>query len=196
MNLEELGQGYYSSEEINDSIQDAYNEICAKTLCIVKTATLPFLPQNYYDFKTLGIFDYLGTIAIKNNATNLFLFDHLTLRDFDRIRIDWECWQGQPLFWCPHSLNLIAIVPFTNPAAGTFTLTYWATAPILNADEDIPIIASDIHSTFEHYCTADLLETAAEPTKAAGFWAEYEDDIKDYKKRCHAMAKADLSLRV
>lgn len=195
-NLEENGFGFYSSDEINDSIQDCYNEICAKTQCLNTTVTVNFIPSNYYDFIALGVYDYLGTIAIFNNNTNVFLSDDLTLRDFDRVRLDWEVWEGQPLFWCPHSLNKIAIIPHLSSAAGNFDLYYYQQAPILVDDETEILIASDVQTAFEHYCTADLLETANEFVKAAGFRVQYDSSIKEYKRRCHNIAASELIQRV
>ena len=197
VNLADVGISYYSDAEINSSIQDCYNEVCAKSQCLVKSATsLTWRESNYYDFVTLGVTDYLGCIAIFNILTNQWLRDDLSLRDFDRIRRDWELWKGQPQFWASHSLQYVAVAPRVAVAIGTYTLWYWAVAPTLSGDSDTPLIAVDMHDLFEYYCTADLLETAEEAVKAAAFWKPYEEHLLSYKQRCHELAKAELLLRI
>ena len=100
-NLIELNFNFYSDLDLNNSIQDAYDDIVILTQCIQKKVTLPWLSNlSYYNFNSL-LPDYLGTIAIFNNVTNQWLRDDLNLKDFDRIRRDWENWIGTPMFWAP-----------------------------------------------------------------------------------------------
>lgn len=197
-NLADVGITYYSDDEINASIQDAYNEVCAKSQCLVKSSTKSWVSgKNYYDpVVDLSITDYLGCVAVFNNNTNWWLRDDISLRDLDRLRRDWEVWSGNPQFWAPHSFQRFAVAPKLTSAVGTFNLIYWASAPVMTSDSDIPVIATDMHDLFEYYCTADLLETAEEAVKANIFWALYEDHLAEYKKRCHDLARANLLLRV
>jgi hypothetical protein len=199
-NLSDALITYYADEQINQSIQDAYNEIVAKTLCNIKSTTLnwPSNASNYFNFSAspFSVSDFLGTYAIFNNVTNLWLNDDLSLRDFDRIRRDWEIWRGQPQWWAPHSLKYTVIVPVNNPATGTFVLWYYAIAPVMTADTDEPIIAPDMHDLLEHYATADLLESAEEPTKAAKWWGDFYPQMESYKQRVHNLAKSQLLLRI
>ena len=201
-NLNDSGITYYSDKEINDSIQDAYNEIAARALYNVKNITLPWYAHlNYFDFPgpLFRVCDYIATIAIFNNSTRQFLRDDLNIRDFNRLRRDWETWRGAPQFWCPHSWQYDAIAPAyaSVPSVnGTFILTYYAQSPLLAADADEFLIASDMLTLIEQYSTGDLLETAEEPAKAGSFWNDYESGIMNYKERCHKLAKYELLLRV
>lgn len=197
-NLSDAGITFYDDDSINQSLQDAYNTIAVRCLCIVKSATVNQVPnQPYYDFKTLGTADYLGTIGIFNLSTNFWLRDDVSLRDFDRLRRDWEKWDGQPQFWTPHSLKYVAIAPNLSAVSGQqFTLWYWAIAPIFTLDTDTPLVAADMQTLLEYYATADKLEDAEEPTKASTWWKLFEDDADDYHKRCLNLAKTDLLLRV
>lgn len=197
-NLHDVGITFYDDDSINQSIQDAYDTIATRCLCIVKSATVNQVANSpYYDFKTLGVADYLGTIGIFNLSTNFWLRDDVALRDFDRLRRDWEQWSGAPQFWTPHSLKYAAIVPnLTAITTEQFTLWYWAIAPTLILDSDTPLIATDMHSLIEMYSTADKLEDAEELTKAKTYWDRFEDDVKDYNKRCLNLAKTDLLMRV
>lgn len=191
-----VSTGQYSEDEINDSIQDAYNEIAAKAYCINKNVTFSWVDNvTYYDFLSLGVSDYMGTIAIFNYNTNWFLRDDIQLRDFDRLRRDWETWNGQPQFWAGHSVQYAAIAPKLIDAIGTFKLFYWASAPTLG-ETDTPLVSTDMQSLFEYYCMADLLDGAEEPNKAKSWWEQWFTNLEKYKLRCKSLAKADMLLRV
>lgn len=196
-NLSDAGITFYEDSNINDAIQDGYNEVAAKCRCIQKSATiLQAANSPYYDL-TNSVSDFLGTIAIFNRSTNFWLRDDVSLRDFDRLRRDWEKWNGQPQFWAPHSLRFTAVAPNLFATNGeTFTWWYWATAPTLAADSDSPLIATDMQTLLETYATADLLEDATELTKASVYRAMYEEDKVQYRERCVNLARAELLLRI
>lgn len=199
VNLNDNGITFYSDQDINDSIQDAYNEIAARTKFLTKTAAnLSWQANsNYYDFLSLGVTDYLGTIGIFNNVSNLWLRDDISIKQFDNIRRDWELWIGSPQFWAPHSFKYTAIAPkYAVANAGTYNLLYNASAPILSGDTDSPLIAADMQVLIELYATADLLESADEPTKAITFWNQYTPKLEIYKQRSGNAAKSDLLMRI
>jgi hypothetical protein len=218
LNLADVGIVRCTDEDLNTSLQDAYDDIVILTQCIVKRTTINWVADlSYYDFLALGIADYLTTTAIFNNVTNYYLRDDLSIRDFDGIRRDWELWNGTPQFWAPCSPSKIAIAAkYTggtvtgafNPLAfsnaffigsapiGTFDLIYAATAPTFTVDTDSPLIASDMQVMFEDYCTADFLEQDEEFTKASIYWQSYYSNIDKYVERVKKINKSDLLLRV
>src|ERR1700757_560579 len=100
-NLNDLGVTFWSETDLNDSFQDAYDDVVCLSQCIIKSVTLNWISNLvYYDpVVDCGVTDYLAPVAIFNNMTNLWLRDDLNLRDMDRLRRDWECWQGTPQFW-------------------------------------------------------------------------------------------------
>lgn len=112
-NLFELGFNFYSDNDFNNAIQDAYDDVVVLSQCIQRRIELPWISNlSYYDFRArYNLNDYLGTIAIFNKVTNLWLRDDLSLKDFDRIRRNWETWIGTPLFWAPSDFKNIAICP-------------------------------------------------------------------------------------
>lgn len=188
---------FYSEDDINQSIQDGYFDIAAKSFCINQTYTLSWLNnKNYYDFVSLKVPNYMGTIAIFNLNTNFWLEDSISLRDLDRLRYDWELWVGQPQFWAPHSYQYTVIAPKFLIGCGQFILLYWCAAPTLAGDYDVPLIATDMQVLLEDYATADLLDGAEEVTKAANFWKPYSTQLAMYKERCTNLAKSDILLRV
>lgn len=199
-NLNDAGVTFYDDDSINQSIQDAYNETASKCYCIIKSAQIAQRANEpYYDFLSLGITDYLGAIGIYNQSTRFWLRDDVSVRDFDRIRRDWEIWVGSPQFWTPHSFRFVAIAPnlATVVPSNLFTLWYWATAPsILGNDNNNFLIANDQQNMLEFYATADKLEDAEEMTKAAPYWQNFYNKIDPYRQRCRNIAKADLLLRV
>lgn len=197
-NLADNGLGtYYQETEVEDSLQDAYDDIVMRSRCIIKNFTQNWLSGvNYYDFVSLGVADFMGAFAIFNRATNQWLRDDLSLRDLDRLRKDWELWQGQPQFWVPHSLKYTVVSPRLAVGTGQFTVWYWGMAPQFVDDTSIPLVATDMQTLFEYYCTADLLETAEESAKAIGYWKQYEDGIKSYSNRCKDLAASNLLRRI
>lgn len=197
-NLSDAGITFYDDAALNDAIQEAYWEIASRARCIIKTATVAQVAnQPYYDFAALGVTDFLGVTAIFNTETQFWLRDDISLRDFDRLRRDWERWSGSPQFWAPHSLKYQVLAP--NLAAvttQTLSLRYWAIAPTLTLDADTFLIAADMQNLLEFYATADKLEDAEEISKAAPYWEDYEIGLEQYTERCNKLAKADLLQRV
>ena len=199
-NLNDAGITFYDTDTINQSLQDAYNEVAAKCRCITKSAVVQQIAYTpYYDFLGGGVTDYLGTIAIFNQDTQFWLRDDVSIRDFDRIRRDWEQWTGEPQFWAPHSQQYVAICPVLAAVivnVNQFTLWYWAQAPSFAGDSSVPLVATDMQPLLEWYATGDLLEDAQEVSKADTFWEKWEVDKEKYKMRCINLAKAQLLLRV
>jgi len=192
-------QVFFEQTSVNASIQDAYNEVAAKCRCIIKSTNLAQQANKpYYAPLALGVTDYMGVIGIYNNDTSFWLRDDISLRDFDRIRRDWEIWAGEPQFWAPHSLAYFAVTPNLSQVTGanTFTLWYWGTAPSLSTDASVPLIAADMQSLLEDYATADQLEAAEEVSKAQPYWQRYMMRREQYKERCIKSAKYDLLMRL
>ena len=220
INLADLGVTFYQEDDLNDSIQDAYDDVALLTRCITKTRQMLFESDLvYYNLDSLLSGDYLGTIAIFNHTINLWLGDDISLKDMDNVRRDWELWTGTPQNWCPVDPKRIAIVPhytgitpswsgafyynaFSNAfyigsaSTPSFTLYYTAEAPTLSADSDTFLIATDMQDLLEFYTTADMLEQAQEFTKAIVWWSKYYPMIDTYSERVRLNAKSDLLLRV
>jgi len=196
--LKGIETGYYQNSEIDNHIQDAYDYTIANSLCHIKfSPNINWLSyENYYDFKSLGIQDYIGTVGIFNNNDNLWLRDNVPARLFDGLRIDWELWIGNPQFWSPHSLRHIAIAPRFNVAVGTLRCLYYAEAPALNSDSDGFVIAPDQQDLLEWRALGTLLEEAEESQKALTYMNDFEDKFVLFQDRCRAFARSDAIKRV
>jgi hypothetical protein len=193
VNLNDAGITFFSADDINDSVQDAYDDIAFQTHCIVKKTSLDFETRPYQAIST-QISDYLTTLAIFNKNNNRWLLDCLTVRDFDKIRVDWELWTGTPLFWAAASFQLNVILPsYATVPSSQMDVYYAAQAPTV-VDADSPLVAVDYQDLFEFYSTADLLEQNEEYVKASPYWELYMSKIPDYRDRVKRLAKRDLLL--
>jgi hypothetical protein len=195
-NLNDSGITYYSAADMTESMEDAYSDVLFRTRCSIKKVTLSFIAGCYYDFKFLGVEDFMCVIAIFNNNTNHWLLDDVTIKDLDSIRTDWEIAEGQPQVWCPLNFELNVIWPYLSVPTGTFDLYYAAKAANIDDDTDTPLIASDAQSLLEQYCSGDLLEQAEEYTKANEYFKDYEDTLSEYFDRVKNLARRDLLIKI
>lgn len=195
-NLNDSGVTFFSEADLTESLEDAYSDVLFRTRCLIKKVTLDFQASCYYDFKLLGVEDFMCVIAIFNNNTNRWLTDTTTLRDLDSVRTDWEVCEGQPNIWCPVNVELNVLWPYLSDPTGDFDLYYAAKAPDIQDDTETPSIASDAQGLLEYYVTGDLLEQAEELTKANEYFKLYEDSIEEYFLRVKQLAKRDILLKV
>lgn len=171
---------YYSTLDMNDSIQDGVDEICAFTGCVYASATISFTAnKSYYDLLTL-LPNYIGVIAIFNNAIKRWLIP-TSLRKLDQDRIDWETALGVPYYFVPVSHRYMAI--YKKPGAvgyGNMFIFYRAAAPTLDDTTNIPI--PDDHLTaVENYCLTDLWEQNQEFTKGQESLKNYISDLESLR---------------
>jgi len=191
-NLDDAGVTFYSVEDLIDSVQDGYDDIAFQAKNVIKKTQLSFRTSPYYDFSML-VEDFIQTIAIFNNNTNRFLKDNLSLRDFDKLRGDWEIWSATPEWWCTVDLKMNVIVPYYSTVPSSqFDLYYAAEAPTITDDTATPLISTDFQKLLEWYATADLMEQAEEFSKALPFWEKYIDNMDEYKEAVQLSAKRDL----
>ncbi len=198
-NLNDSGSVSYSSTEMDNSFQDAYDDLVVRTQCIIKKVTLSWVAyEGYPKFfaAPYSVTDYMATVAIFDSVTNRWLDDSLSLRDMKMFRPDWETTLASPQYWCPKDPDRICIFPKYSTAAGTFVLYYWAKAPTV-VDGDTPLIPTDLQYLLEMYSTADLLESFEEYTKAKFYWDQYFDEETGFmmlSRRIKNIAKSDLLL--
>jgi hypothetical protein len=195
-NLNDSGVTYYSAADMTESLEDGYTDVLFRTRCLIKKVTLSFIASPYYDFKLLGVEDFMCVIAIFNNNTNQWLFDDVTVRDLDSIRTDWELAEGQPECWVPLNFELNVIWPYISVPTGDFDLYYAAKAANIDDYTDTPLIASYCQNLLEWYSTGDLLEQAEEYNKASAYFKSYEEDLESYFLRVKQLAKRDILLKI
>lgn len=167
---------FYSVDDYNDALQDAYDDTVVDTLCIEKTVDIT-LPANflYHNLPTY-IPDFLAVRAIYNSRINLWL-EPISLLELKAMRYDWEKAVAQPTHYCPLSWEYIILWP-TYTSDQTYTVKYAAQAETLLGAAASVNIYQNAARTPEDYCTADLLEQAQEIKKAELYWTAYEEKKK------------------
>lgn len=171
---------YYTDQDLNDSIQDGLDEICAFTGAIWKSAVLPFTQYTtYYDLLTL-LPDYIGVYAIFNRVIKRFLIPS-SLKKFNDSRVDWDTAYGTPIYFAPINHRYVAI--YRKPSVtnyGDMVVFYRAAAPTLVDGTAIPL--PDEHLTcLESYNIVDLWEQAQEFTKASNYFKAYMEDLDELR---------------
>lgn len=168
---------YYTEADLNNSIQDGVDEVCAFTGCVYKSAALPF-QQNvtYYDMLSL-LPDYIGAIAIYNDVTHKWMYP-TSRRKLEQQRVDWDSISGTPYCFCPISHRYLAI--WMKPAVanyGRMLVFYRAAAPTLVEQTQIPIPENGTDA-LESYSITDLWEQSQEWNKAATEFKTYISNLE------------------
>ncbi len=190
-NLNDAGVTFYSEDDLNDSIQDGYDDISVVSGCIQKSGTLTLLDNTTYYDMLAAFSDFFALVAAYNNNTNRWI-DFDALKQFDNVRIDWEIWAGsQPLFGAISNFRYVAFVPRLTTAFGNATIWYRALAPTLTSDSDEFLIHLDKQELLEWYVTADMLDQQQEYIKADSYWANYFEHLLKYKSRIDKLAMSD-----
>lgn len=164
-------QGYfYNSDDINNSLQDGYDEVAAASGCIEKMVAIPFtLNTVYYDLRTL-ISDFVCLVGIYNRRVKRWMTP-CSCRELDQLRSDWELATGEPFAFWPVNYRYMAIYPAIN-AVGTVAINYmyivYKAAADTLADSTEPAIPLPIQGDIlEEYTLMDMYEQAEEWTKAS-----------------------------
>lgn len=180
-NLNDSGITFYSADDINDSLQDGYNEVVALARTIEATATLNLTANlSYYNFSTL-ITNYLHVVAIYNNVTLQWL-DYLPLKVLQELDARWEIRSGQPKFFTVLDDSYVALYPKVTTTAGTMLVVYKAMANTL-VGATAPTIPDSHQIILEHYSTMDLLEQDEEFVKAQEWMDEYFNQLKELRSQ-------------
>jgi hypothetical protein len=171
---------YYTETDLDDSIQDGYDEIVAYAGVIHKATTISFTEDvSYYDFGSL-ISDFFALVALWNNHTQRWMFPS-SFRLLDKFRDDWETVYGTPEYFVP--INHRWVTVYKKPSAagyGDMYVFYKASADTLNdeSDLDIPL---EHQRVLERYVTGDLHEQAEEWVKAQREFGLYVEGLGDLK---------------
>lgn len=182
--LDEVTHGQsFSTTELTQFANDIYLEWCVYTKCITKIATdNAWWTGPYFDF-VATFTDAIGVYTLYNQQTKRYLFDFATRNDMDKIRLDWETWNGTPIYWFPISHTKIGIAPnyFPSPI-GLYDITYWASPTIL-ASGDTPLFSSDMHFALVDGTVGRALESVEEFGKASLRNSNFEDLKEGFRKR-------------
>lgn len=189
-NLDDAGV-YYSDSDINESLQDAYDEIAVFTEFIERTIEISLQADtNYYNLSLL-IPDYYRLVYIYNIGKKQFIYPDVE-RKISGYRADWElAYQTETNFTIngPKYIGIFGRTAFVEPNA-KLKIWYKATAPIMQGNSII-LINTNYIQLLENYSTADLLEQNQEFTKALEYWQTYEVDLLKYREKIQLLSKKD-----
>lgn len=189
-NLDDEGVGtFYSEDDLNDSIQDGYDEVAVLTECVENAAQVNFQSElTFYDFASL-LTGYIRIFAIWNNNTNRWL-DPISENELSELRDDWEISNSEPTNYCTESPRYIALFPRPLVASGYMICFYKQQADIL-IGTSVPQIPVEHDDVLELYATADLLDQTQEYAKAVKYFQEYAARISDIKKAVNSRSLPD-----
>ena len=176
-NLSDLTGVFFDIPLINDTIQDAYDEVVVDTQCIENVFTGSFSPSTiYYDL-------YNGIIPDNNYFYRLSRIYHgdtnrwircVDARVLDKFRFDWETCGGTPWFAYIVNFQYLGLFPhYSHEPNTTFDILYKVGRDTLTDDNQVLQIPAQFIRIIECYGTADLLECYQEFVKAKTFWDEY-----------------------
>lgn len=170
----------YSEADLDNAIQEGYEEVSSFAGSIFKATTLAFTADlTYYDLKEL-ISDYLGLVALYNTVTRRWMVP-TSMKRLEAERWDWETAVGTPEWFVPISYRYMAIYKKPGePDYGDLHVFYRATAPVLAGSDDI-LIPEDHIGVLEDYAAMDLLEKTQEWTKASMVMKRYQEGILTFR---------------
>ena len=200
-NLNDAGITYYSDVDLNDSIQDGYDEIVCVSECIEKFIDIS---ADVLLDQTIGngrpwvkvnelIPDYYRIIGILNRSTRMFIDANIS-RNEDHFRFDWQIHNNSNIYSYVINGPQWLAFPNNNFNANSgimFRIFYKAIAPIVQSDTEHFKILNDYSRLIELYSTADLLEQNQEYTKATNQWVNYELLLTKYSYKIQLLSKAD-----
>lgn len=189
-NLNDAGVTYYSAADLNESIQDIYDEMAVYCQFIEKGINIDFENDTtYYDLAD-EISDYYRVIKIWNPAVKGYLTG-VSDRDELNLRQDWELGNYQSREFLILGPRYLGLSGRTSNASGHMQIWYKATAPTLTSDNSILLVNEGYLIVLENGVTADLLEQNQEYSKANTYLANYETGLEDYRAKIKLLAKAD-----
>jgi len=188
-NLNDLGITYYLIDDINDSIQDGYNEVAVYAECIEKNTSITLAPDTvYYDLSIL-IPDYYRIMFVYHNKFNFFL---TPTPDREMISGDsyWELANTQERSYTIIGPKYLGISGTSSNPVGSLRIDYKAQADILT-DNIAPKILPAFQQLLEDYATGDMLDQNQEYTKAGKYWGNYNLKLEEYRRKIQLLSKAD-----
>lgn len=180
---------YYQSEpDLNNSVQDGYDELVSYAGLRPTKGNLPILNgKTYYDMKTIFP-DLVGVIAVFNPTISAWLTP-TSIRKLERYGQAWETVTGSPYFFSVISWRYMAIHP--KPVVDGYAdmiVYYMAQAPLLTGDDTVLDTTDEGVSTIEKYVRTDLLEMGQEWTKAGNQFISYIEDLEQYRVKMNRRA--------
>lgn len=177
--LADNGVTYYSSVDLFDSYDDAYNEVAVLSGCIERFTKLQLIDNAvYYDLYE-AIPNYLRVFAIWNPDVQDWMRQKDT-RFFETIRCDWERATGASYHYSVIDFKKIALFPHKTVANGTELEIYYNASPVLPLSlSEVPEFPEQYQICLQYYIIADILAQAEEFTKATMYNSRYVAKVRE-----------------
>lgn len=193
-NLDDAGITFYSADDINDSIQDGYDEVVAVTRVREASGNVNFVSDLTYYKIDDTLTDYLHPIGIFNNNNNRWL-DNIPLKTLISMDFKWELANGEPTHFVIMDFRYIGIYPKPASASGNMTIFYKAMANTLSA-ATVPSIPTSHQLILEQYATMDLMAQALEFKKAVMWAKDYFKQRTELKEHVAGRSLPDIIFRL
>jgi hypothetical protein len=172
--LDDSGVTFFSADDINDSVQDAYDEYISLVRPLEGVATINFLANTTFYNLESSITDLLSVMAIYNTNTKKWM-DFKGIQFYQEWNYEWQKQSGEPRWFTILDVRWSAIVPRLNTATGGMDIVYKKRAPTLLAATELTTVEDQ---TLEWYCLADLLAQAEEYQKSLIYYQDYISSIR------------------
>lgn len=180
---------FFSTTEVNEATQDAYDEVALLAGTIEMQAEISLIANTgYYNLRSL-LTNFYSIIGIFNEQDQKWLTSSSPLK-LDAMRLDWELMTGSPKWFFMASLERVCIVPRPTASIGTLTILFKACAPTLS-DSTSLIVPKETESILEEYDLMQLHEQAREWHKAQKYEQSYEELLKQTKRFMSRRASPD-----
>lgn len=193
-NLADAGATFFTSDNIDEAIQDGYDSSITLLLPLIGSQVVNFTSNlNYYDFYN-SIINYLHVVAIRNNNTSRWL-DFRTIKWLEEQRSDWELVEGQPEVFTVLDYKYVLIWPTLSSVSGDMTVYYRKKGKQLVSSDQIDILDLE-PDLVEWYSTTDCLEQIEEFEKAQIYFNNFAKSIEIGQKLVHGRAGKDLAFQL
>lgn len=173
--LEQSGTVFFTDDDIQDALHDAYMEISDATEWYEVWRTVDLCATRpYYDVRTIfpGL-EILTPGAAYHADTNRWLRPS-SPADLDGAYARWEQVVGVPDRMLTRGLWWLGYWPITSSESGTVKQYATALPEAMDEDTDEPGFDEVFHTALVDYAVADLFPQIGEVTLALEAWAAYE----------------------
>ena len=188
--LEDIGVSYFSKEDLSDSFDEGYKQVCVYTGVLERMTVFNIENEtSYYNFYE-DIPNYFRTFAIYSNVVKEWL-SHKSTEYFRKLRYDWELSRGNSRMYSVIDFQYVAFFPIpTLAASGTLDVFYKAVPDSISLDST-PEMPEQHQLVLVSYIVMDLLSQPEEYTKANLYGKQYFDRLFALRKYVNARSFPD-----
>lgn len=177
--LADNGVTYYSTQDLSDSFDDGYEEICVMTGVLERMGLVTLVDNTVYYNLYEGFLDYVRPFAIWNPDIG----DWMSQKSddfFRKFRSDWEKAKGNSYRFSVIDFQYIALFPHKTTANDTQLQVYYNAKPLQPIQPyEVPEIPEQFQVAIQYYIMQDLFPQSEEFTKASLFLERYAQKLEE-----------------